>query len=195
MLYHDVGKPEQYAYIHEQKKINPEQIDMSWYVHHADSGASIAIKEYSDLWFSKKECEEIFWYIKWHHRPWEILTSNPKNRIKKMRQLLSEWGLDKTCNLIDIAIADRLWQFNPLQGAAIQELEEMKETVITLHNQEWRFTLQQLAINWNDIVSLYNLPPGPQIWEILGKCFDRVLGDVPNRNTKAMLQRHLKTFM
>jgi hypothetical protein len=29
MLYHDVGKPEQYAYIHEQKKINPEQIDMS----------------------------------------------------------------------------------------------------------------------------------------------------------------------
>jgi len=195
MLYHDVGKPNQYAYIKEQKEMNPNNIDMSWYIHHADSGAETAKKEYAALWFSKKECEEIFRYIKRHHRPWEILTSNQKNRTKKIRQLLSEWWISKTCNLIDIAIADRLWQFNPLQGAAIQELQDMKQKAITLHDQEWRFTLQQLAINWNDIVSLYNIQPGPKIWDILRNCFDWVLGDVPSRNTKSKIIGHLKTFM
>ena len=37
MVYHDVGKPEQYAYISEQKAKDPENIDMSDYVHHTES--------------------------------------------------------------------------------------------------------------------------------------------------------------
>jgi hypothetical protein len=37
-----------------------------------------------------QQIEEICRYIKRHHRPGEILDANPKNRQKKLREMLSE---------------------------------------------------------------------------------------------------------
>lgn len=196
MLYHDVGKPEQYAYISEQKKIHgDEPIDMSWYQHHTETWAIIWAKAFANLWCSKKECEEISRYIKRHHRPWEILDSSKKNRMKKIRLLLSDGWLEMSLNLVEIAIADRKWQFNPLQSPAIEELYDMRETLQLLHNQEWRFTTKELDITGKEIMKHYNLKPGPRVWEIISACFDRVAWDVITRNNKKTILRHLKTLI
>jgi len=56
-------------------------------------------------------------------------------------------------NLIDLAIADRLGQFNPMQPPAIDELKEMKKTVKQLIKDEGRFTMKQLAVNGNEIMN------------------------------------------
>ncbi len=159
MLYHDVGKPEQYAFIAAQKEKNEEVIDMTGYVHHSTSGVQLASKDLKKIGFSTKECEEITRYIKRHHRPGEILQSNPVNQTKKIRKLLSEGGLDRSLQLIDIAIADRYGQYNPLQAPAVQDLHIMKEQLEALHAAEGRFTQKDLAINGTDLMTHFNLEP------------------------------------
>jgi hypothetical protein len=49
---------------------------------------------------------------------------------------MSDGGYQETLWLIDIAIADRLGQYNPLQVPAIQQLIDMQETVHTLFQNE-----------------------------------------------------------
>lgn len=194
MLYHDVGKPEQYAYIQKQLTKNPDEIDMSEYVHHTETGCDIAKKDFNKLGFSKKEIEEIIWYIRQHHRAGEILESKEKNRTKKLRQLLSEWGLARTLNLIDITIADRLGQYNPLQSPAIEELYEMKEHIKQLHDNEGRFTLQELAINGDVIMKEMDISAWPELGKLINQAFNRVLGDLKMRNTKKQILKHLKSL-
>ena len=85
-------------------------------------------------------------YIRWHHRPHEILETKPENQDKKIRLMISEVGPERVCNLMDITIADRLGQFNPMQAPVIDEVETLKERIIQLHQEEGRFTSKQLVI-------------------------------------------------
>lgn len=195
MLYHDVGKPEQYAFMDAAIAANPENPDRTWYIAHPEIGVRLAKEDFSALAFSKAEIDQICRYIKRHHRPWEILDSKPETWTKKLRELMSEWGYDATLNLLTISIADRLWQYNPLQKAAISELELLKTMVTELYDTEWQFTMKQLAINGNDIMQTFGITPWPQLWEILQKAFDRVMTDVPVRNTKEEIYGYLKTFV
>jgi hypothetical protein len=64
------------------------------------------------------------------------LDATPEIRTKKLRQLLSEVGPDMLYNLMDIAIADRHGQYNPLQPAAVAQLEHMKQQVQTMYAEE-----------------------------------------------------------
>ncbi len=195
MLYHDVGKPEQYAFMDAAIAANPENPDRTWYIAHPEISVRLAKEDFSALAFSKAEIDQISRYIKYHHRPWEILDSKTNTWTRKLRELMSEWGYDATLNLLTIAIADRLGQYNPLQKAAISELEHLKTMVTELYDTEWQFTMKQLAINGNDIMKTFGIAPWPQLWELLKKAFDRVLTDVPVRNTKEEIYGYLKTFV
>lgn len=196
MLYHDIGKPDQYAAYQIELDKNPENPDRSSYVHHTESGAKIALSAFTRLCFSKKQTQQIARYIRMHHRPGEILDANPKNRLKKIRALLSEWWLLPCIWLIDIAISDRLWQYNPLQAPAIEELQEMQRTIIELEKEEWRFTRSQLEINGKDILTSYpTIKPWPIIGEILEKAFDRVLWDTHTRNNPEALHIYIADYI
>ncbi len=195
MLLHDVWKPEQYEFMEKAIAANPENPDRSWFEHHADISVEHARKELKRLCFSKKDIDSISRYIKRHHRPWEILDGNEKNREKKLRKLLSDWWLEQTHNLIDIAIADRLWQFNPIQPPAIQELVAMKEKVSTLFENEWRFTMKDLAVNWSRVMEKYKITAWPELWTLLWKTFERVLGDIQWRNNEEEIWKYLKNLL
>lgn len=194
MLYHDIGKPEQYKYISEQVAKDPNNIDMDNYEHHTQTGVNMTNKDFQKLWFSNKEREEITRYIRRHHRPGEILDSNKKNRDKKLRQLLSEWWRERTLHLIDITIADRLGQYNPLQAPAVAQLYEMKQKIKKLYDAEGRFTLKALAINGKDLIKEFDLTPWPPLGKLLDKAFDRVLGDIKSRNNKKSILAHIKSL-
>lgn len=192
MLYHDVGKPQQYAFMEKAFAENPDNPDRTGYEHHADISVRLAVRDFKQLAFSTKEIETICRYIKRHHRPGEILDAKTGNRQKKLRKLLSEGDLEMTLCLFDIAIADRLGQYNPLQVAAIQELEELKTEAVQLYAAEGRFTMKELAIDGNEIMQEFSLAPGPQVGHLLVKAFDRVLEKVPDRNTKQQILTYLK---
>jgi hypothetical protein len=155
----------------------------------------LAKEDFWKLAFSGKEIDQICRYIKHHHRPGEILDSKPETWTRKLRELLSEGWFDATIHLLTIAIADRLGQFNPLQKAAITELELLKTMVTELYETEGQFTMKQLAINGTDLIQDFWLTPGPHLGELLQKSFERVITDVPTRNTKEEIYGYLKTFV
>lgn len=84
MLYHDVGKVGQYeAY---KTGLDREEIRkiLSWPLNHRSSWPEIAKEDFSKLWFSKNEVNDIMRYIANHHVPWEILDAKDDNRVKKL---------------------------------------------------------------------------------------------------------------
>lgn len=195
MLYHDVGKPEQYAFMDAALAANPENPDRTGYVAHPEIGVKLAHADFSRLAFSHKEIDQICRYIKHHHRPGEILDSKPETWPKKLRELISDGGYEATMHLLTIATADRLGQYNPLQKAAISELDHLKTLVTDLYTTEWRFTIKQLAINGSDLMQDFWLTPGPQIGTLLQKAFEWVMNEVTARNTKEEIYKYLKTFL
>lgn len=195
MLLHDVWKPEQYEFMEKAIEANPENPDRSWFEHHSDISVEHARKELKRLCFPKKSIDTISRYIKQHHRPWEILDGNPKNREKKLRKLLSDWWLEQVHNLIDIAIADRLGQLNPIQPPAIQELIDMKTQVTTLFESEWRFTMKDLAVNGSWIMKNFWVEAGPELWKLLEKTFEWVLWDINERNSEWPIKKFLKNLI
>jgi hypothetical protein len=199
MLYHDVWKVGQYAEY--KKDLSRDEVRelLAWPLNHRISSAVLAKEDFWNLGFSHKEIEEIEWYIKEHHAPWEILQANPQNREKKLRKLLSENWFDRVNNLLDINIADRLWMYNPLQNASdLSDSRYLKEILVKINKEEWQFTAKDLAINGKDIMEHFNLKPWKIVWELLQVAMDWVLWDIKERNKPkhiyANLANHLKNM-
>ncbi len=196
MLYHDTGKPEQYAAYSSNPDKNEIRKILGWELNHRVSGPKIAKKEFWALGFSKKETQEIMRYIAEHHTPGEILMAREANRTKKLRKLYSDWGFERVNNLLDITIADRQGQYNPLQNSRdFSDVEELRNILVELKDKEGQFTSKDLAINGQDIMKEFTLPAGPQIWELLNKAFLRVANNIAERNQKKVILKYLQTLI
>lgn len=196
MLYHDVGKPLQFAeYKNGLSKDEIREI-MSWPNNHRRSGPQLAKKDFSKLWFSNKEITEVCNYISRHHKPEEILNATIENREKKLRKFLSEAWFDRVNNVFDIAIADRLWQYNPLQNSSdISDVRGLKTQLKKLNDKEGQFTIKNLVIDWNDIIRYFKIQPWPTIWELIQKTLNRVMDDIKHRNKKEKILEFLKKYL
>ena len=193
MLYHDVWKVGQYAAY--EKNLSREEIRaiLSWPLNHRVSWPELAKEDFSRLTFSKSEIKDICRYIFNHHVPWEILNANEENRIKKLRKLYSEAWFEKVNNLLDITIADRLGQYNPMQNSAdITDVEWLRIMLKDLEKEEWQFTQKDLQIDWKKIMKHFKIPAWPQIWGLLSLAMNRVLVDIKNRNTEKEILTYLK---
>lgn len=192
MLYHDVGKPDQYHYYAQCKtKEEIEALHGSWY-NHTVCGAEFAEKDFEALWFSSKEVEEISWYVAMHMRPWQILEARDDNQLKKVRALYSEFGYDRLRNVFDICKADRLGQFNPIQGTEIDAVDGLYKHLDHLRDSEWQFTMKEMVVDGDDVMKEFGLQPSKEIWVLLQKAFQRVLHEKDNRNTKHAVLAYLK---
>lgn len=192
MLYHDVGKPDQYYYYAQCKtREEIEALHGSW-ANHTICGAEFAERDFLALWFSAKEVEEISWYVAMHMRPWQILDARDDNQIKKLRLLYSEFWYDYVKNLFDICKADRLWQYNPLQWAEIASVDVLYKKLNILRDTEWQFTKKELAITGYDIMESLHIPAGPLVGELLHKSFQWVVHDVEHKNKKDIILAYIK---
>ena len=196
MLYHDVGKVEQYAAYDSLKSKEEKQAIFSWPLNHRESSPVLMREDFSALWFSKKEIETIEWYIHEHHTPWEILNSHPNNWIKKVRKLYSEKWYEMVNNLFDINIADRLWQENPLQNSSdLTDSYYLKELLQQLKDEEWQFEMKDLAIDWEKLMKHFKIEPSRLVWELLKQAFDRVLTDINDRNNEKEIFNYLENYI
>jgi hypothetical protein len=65
------------------------------------------------------------------------LDAKDDNRIKKIRKLYSEAGFEKVNNLLDITIADRLGQYNPMQNSSdITDIQDLRKLLKKLKKEE-----------------------------------------------------------
>jgi len=196
MLYHDVGKADQY-YMHELPLDRDEvrKIFGSWLNHHT-SGIDHVKKDFWALWFSSKEIDTIAWYVQNHSKPGEILMAPADKREKKLRDILSESGYERVKNILDITIGDRRGQMNPLQNTTdISDVEKLREILERLNTEEWQFTMKQLKINGKDLMKELKLQPGKLLWELLEKAFVWVRDDIKKRNTKKVILEYIQTLL
>ncbi|MFZ2718194.1 MAG: HD domain-containing protein [Candidatus Absconditicoccaceae bacterium] len=196
MLYHDVGKPLQFAeYKNGLSKDEIREI-MAGPNNHRRSGPQLAKKDFSKLGFSSKEIIEVCNYIARHHKPEEILNATIENREKKLRKFLSDAGFDRVNNVFDIAIADRLGQYNPLQNSSdISDVRELKTQLKKLNDKEGQFTIKNLVIDGNDIIRYFKMKPGPIIGELIQKTLNRLMDDIKHRNKKEKILEFLRKYL
>jgi len=196
MLYHDVGKADQY-YMHELPLDRDEvrKVFGTWLNHHT-SGMDHVQKDFWALWFSSKEIDTIAWYVQNHSKPGDILMAPADKREKKLRDMLSESGYERVKNVLDITIGDRRWQMNPLQNSSdISDVDVLKDMLERLNTQEGQFTTKQLKINGNDLMKELKLKPGKKLGELLDAVFVWVRDDIKARNTKAKILAYVKKLV
>lgn len=193
VLYHDVWKVAQYSAYWQALSRDEIRAILAWPLNHRVSWPELAKTDFARLTFSKSEIKDISRYILNHHVPGEILNASEDNRIKKVRKLYSEVGFEKVNNLLDITIADRLWQYNPMQNSAdITDVEDLRKILEHLKNEEGQFTQKDLKIDGKKIMEYFGLKPGPQIWELLDSTLNWVLVDISHRNVEKEILNYLK---
>jgi tRNA nucleotidyltransferase/poly(A) polymerase len=148
MLYHDVGKVGQFELYNQDLSKEELREILAGPLNHRKSGATFVKEDFMNLGFSKKEIDEISRLVSHHHKLEEILYALPEKREKNMRKFLSEAGFERVNNIIDITIADRLGQYNPLQNSSdITGIYELRKLLERLHKKEGQFTMKDLAID------------------------------------------------
>lgn len=193
MLYHDVGKSEQY-YTHSFWLSNDDRSFIyGWRLNHVNCGQDMVRKDLELIGFSNKEIDEVVRYVAKHMKPGEILMSKPDNWTKKLRELYAEWWYEWTRNLLDICKWDRRGHFNPIQRSSMKDVDQLYVLLDNLRDSEGQFTMSKLAINGQDIMQEFHLEPGKNIGELLKKAYERVMEDVVDRNDKTKIITWLHT--
>ncbi|MEI7563470.1 MAG: HD domain-containing protein [bacterium] len=158
MLYHDVGKVDQFdAY---EDGLSKEEIRdiLAGPSNHRRSSVVYVHEDFAALGFGKREVDEIARYVAHHHKLEEILFATRDKREKKLRKFLSEAGIEKVRNIIDITMADRMGQFNPLQNSSdLEDLITLRKMGEYLQKEEGQFTAKDLAVNGADIMKHFKL--------------------------------------
>ena len=118
------------------------------------------------------------------------------NRIKKIRKLYSEAGFEKVNNLLDITIADRLGQYNPMQNSwDITDIEGLRILLKQLKKEEWQFTSKDLKVDGKMLMNYFKIPAGPKVGEMLKQALERVMNDIKTRNNKEEILKYLKWYI
>jgi hypothetical protein len=77
-----------------------------------------------------------------------MIFAKEENVEKKVRTFFSDAGYERAMNVLDIAMADRLGQYNPLQNSSdLSDVDKLKTILKKLQKEEGQFTMKQLVIN------------------------------------------------
>lgn len=170
-LLHDVGKPE------------AASIDENGFVifyNHEVVGSRIA-KDIADrLHFSKKDREKIYTLIRWH-----MFTIDEHITDSAIRRFIRRVGVENVADMIDLRIGDRLG--GGTQYAESWRLKKFKERLSKQLNPP--FSINDLAIDGNDIMRELNIEPGREVGDILQTLFEEVDENLDLNNKDYLLQR------
>ena len=175
-LIHDIGKP----------RVRAE--DSQGYVifhNHEIVGAKIAYEICERLRFSKKEREKVTKLIRWH-----MFTVDEHITDSAVRRFIRRVGVENVKDMMDLRIGDRL-------GGGTQTAESWRLKLFKKRVEEQLapapFSINDLAIDGNDIMRELNIRPGKKVGEILQKIFEEVDEDL-SKNTKEYLLERVKQF-
>lgn len=175
-LLHDVGKP--------SVKGTDEQ-GLVIFHNHEIVGAKIARTICDRLKFSKKDRDKIVNLIRWH-----MFTVNENITDAAVRRFIRRIGVENVKDMMDLRVGDRL-------GGGTQTAESWRLKLFKKRIEEQLqpapFSINDLAIDGNDVMTELNLKPGPKIGEILKKLFEEVDEDLSKNTREYLLQRIKET--
>lgn len=170
-LLHDVGKPEVVAH---------DENNLVTFYNHEVAGARIAKDIAKRLRLTKKQVDKIFTLVRWH-----MFTVDEKITDSAVRRFIRRVGVDNVKDMIDLRIGDRLG--GGTQVAESWRLKRFKERIEQQLNPP--FSINDMAVDGNDVMKELNIKPGPKVGEILQKLFEEVDEDLSKNNREYLIQR------
>lgn len=170
-LIHDVGKP------------NVASTDSQGYVifyNHEVEGAKLSQFIAERLRLSKKQREKLYTLIRWH-----MFTVDEHITDSAIRRFIRRVGLENVTDMIDLRIGDRLG--SGTKTAESWRLKQFKEKIEQQLNPP--FSINDLAIDGNDIMKILNIEPGKKIGEVLQTLFEEVDEDLSKNTREYLLPR------
>lgn len=175
-LIHDIGKP---------KVEGKDEGGLVIFYNHEVMGAKIAYDICNRLHFSKKDREKVVKLIRWH-----MFSVDEHITDAAIRRFIRRVGVENVKDMIDVRIGDRLGSGIPEDRAESWRLKLFKER-IEKELAPGPFSIQDLAIDGNDIMKELDIKPGPQIGKILQELFEEVDEDL-SLNTKEYLLKRIR---
>jgi tRNA nucleotidyltransferase (CCA-adding enzyme) len=170
-LLHDVGKPE---------VMSKDKEDLVIFHNHEVAGAKIAGEICERLKFSKIDKERVVRLIRWH-----MFGVNENQTDSAIRRFIRKIGVENVKDMMDIRIADRLGSGRPALSWRLKLFKQKVEEQL----KPAKFSINDLAIDGNDVMKELNIKPGPKIGEILQKLFEEVDEDLLKNNKEFLLKR------
>ncbi len=171
-LIHDIGKP--------RVKSEDEHGYVIFYNHEV-MGARMAYDVANRLRFSKEQREKITKLIRWH-----MFTVDEHITDAAVRRFIRRIGVENVKDMIDLRIGDRL-------GGGTQTAESWRLKLFKKRLEEQLapapFSINDLAIDGNDVMRELNIKPSKKVGEILQKLFEEVDEDLSKNNREYLLIR------
>lgn len=171
-LIHDIGKP----------KVRGKDKEGHVIFHnHEILGAKIAWEICERLRFSRKEKEKVVNLIRWH-----MFTVDEKITDAAVRRFIRRVGVKNVKDMMDLRVGDRLG--GGTQTAESWRLKLFKKRVEDQLSPK-PFSINDLAVDGNDVMKELKIKPGPKIGKILQKLFEEVDEDLSKNNKEYLLKR------
>lgn len=171
-LLHDVGKP---------KVEKKDEKGLVIFHNHEIVGTRMVRIICDRLHFSKKDRDKIVNLIRWH-----MFTVDEKITDAAVRRFIRRVGVESVKDMMDLRIGDRL-------GGGTQTAESWRLKLFKKRIEDQLkplpFSINDLAVDGNDIMKKLNLKPGPKIGELLQKLFLEVDEDLSKNNKEYLLKR------
>ena len=170
-LLHDVGKP---------KVMSKDKDNLVIFHNHEVAGAKIAAEICERLKFSKIDKDRVVNLIRWH-----MFGVNENQSDSAIRRFIRKIGVGNVKDMLDIRIADRLGSGRPADSWRLKLFKEKVEEQL----KPAKFSINDLAIDGNDIMRELKIKPGPKIGEILQQLFTEVDENLSRNNKEFLLKR------
>jgi tRNA nucleotidyltransferase (CCA-adding enzyme) len=171
-LIHDIGKP---------KAATKDDKGFVIFHNHELEGTRLAYQICERLRFSKKDRQRVVNLIRWH-----MFTVDERITDAAVRRFIRKVGVENVKDMMDLRIGDRL-------GGGTQTAESWRLKLFKKRVEEQLspkpFSIEDMAIDGNDIMKTLNIKPGPKVGEILEKLFAEVDEDLSKNNKEYLLKR------
>jgi tRNA nucleotidyltransferase/poly(A) polymerase len=171
-LIHDAGKP---------RVAKKDKEGLVIFHNHEMAGAKMAAEICDRLKFSKKEKDKIVMLIRWH-----MFSVNENQTDATIRRFIRKIGVENVKDMMDLRVGDRLG--GGTQTAESWRLKLFKEK-IEEQLKPAPFSINDMAMDGNDIMGILRIKPGPKVGEILQKLFEEVDEDLSKNNKEYLLNR------
>jgi len=174
-LIHDIGK---------SRVVGKDENGLVIFYNHEIEGAKMGYEICNRLHFSKKERQKIVMLIRWH-----MFSVDESLSDAGVRRFIRRIGVENVKDMIDLRIGDRLGSGIPEERAESWRLKKFKER-IEEQLKPAPFSINDLAIDGNDIMKELNIKPGPQIGKVLQQLFEEIDEDL-SKNTREYLMTRI----
>ncbi|MGI8419289.1 MAG: CCA tRNA nucleotidyltransferase [Candidatus Levyibacteriota bacterium] len=171
-LIHDAGKP---------RVASADQDGYVIFHNHEIVGSRMAYAICDRLRFPKKDREKVTKLIRWH-----MFTVDEHITDSAIRRFIRRIGVANVKDMMDLRVGDRL-------GGGTQTAESWRLKLFKKRVEEQLapapFSINDLAIDGNDIMKELQIKPSRQIGELLQKLFEEVDENLDNNNRDYLLKR------